>query len=286
MICRDEKNTMNTPLQDSLATLVTLQREQVRQLQRTNVEQKQYFSDLRHTLKYTDSPRAPQNTHAENTLTRLAQGQAKQQAKNFDQAMRHVIVDLGKEWQHFGRKGEMSLERLGKQLGTSLMRILQRTISEKIMTSFSIPSVLQSSVNQGIGVILGGIFHHGGTVNERTASNTWLPSDLFRHSPRLHQGGKIGLGIGPAEYPAILQRGETVLPRTLSTIATPPKVEINIHNAPSEARTTQKHHADGGLQIDVFFENMENRMGQRLSRGEGLASVIENRYNLRSTPLR
>jgi len=42
------------------------------------------------------------------------------------------------------------------------------------------------------------------------------PAALFAGAPRFHGGGMAGLG--PREVPAILERGETVLPRGVSPV--------------------------------------------------------------------
>ncbi len=57
-----------------------------------------------------------------------------------------------------------------------------------------------------IGGLLGGIFHSGGVVGETGARRAVSPS-LFIGAPRLHNG------LRPDEFPAILQRGEEVIPR-------------------------------------------------------------------------
>ncbi|MCB1380853.1 MAG: phage tail length tape measure family protein [Alphaproteobacteria bacterium] len=62
----------------------------------------------------------------------------------------------------------------------------------------------------GIGNILAGIFHEGGTVGGASASRS-VPALAFAGASRLHGGGMIGLA--PDEVPAILQRGERVLNR-------------------------------------------------------------------------
>lgn len=53
----------------------------------------------------------------------------------------------------------------------------------------------------------GTLWHKGGTVGTDTAPTRIVPASLFAHAPRLHQG------LAPDEFPAILQRGETVIPK-------------------------------------------------------------------------
>ena len=51
------------------------------------------------------------------------------------------------------------------------------------------------------------VFHKGGVVGVSDVPSRQMPSHLFALAPRLHSG------LMPDEFPAILQRGETVLPK-------------------------------------------------------------------------
>ena len=57
------------------------------------------------------------------------------------------------------------------------------------------------------GSIFSSIFHEGGVVGQSAASRRAVPSILFAGAPRFHDG------LAPDEFPAILQRGETVIPK-------------------------------------------------------------------------
>jgi hypothetical protein len=52
-----------------------------------------------------------------------------------------------------------------------------------------------------------GFLHGGGRVGLDPVPTRFMPAALFALAPRLHQG------LAGDEYPAILQRGETVVPR-------------------------------------------------------------------------
>lgn len=58
---------------------------------------------------------------------------------------------------------------------------------------------------------LAAIHHAGGVVGDGTAPNRYIHSAYFDDAPRYHSGGIAGLA--PDEVPAILQRGERVIPR-------------------------------------------------------------------------
>jgi hypothetical protein len=54
----------------------------------------------------------------------------------------------------------------------------------------------------------------------------WLSAYIFAGAPRYHTGGIAGLQLG--EIPAILQRGETILPKDTSPSGNPVNVTVNI----------------------------------------------------------
>ncbi len=64
-----------------------------------------------------------------------------------------------------------------------------------------------SAVASGIGAIIGGLFHGGGIVGENT-TGVMMPAYAFAGAPRLHNG------LSADEYPAILQKGEEVIPKS------------------------------------------------------------------------
>ncbi|HRW61478.1 MAG TPA: phage tail tape measure C-terminal domain-containing protein [Defluviicoccus sp.] len=55
------------------------------------------------------------------------------------------------------------------------------------------------------------VWHQGGVVGHDTAPQRAVDPVLFLNAPRYHAGGRVGLG--PNEVPAILERGETVIPK-------------------------------------------------------------------------
>jgi len=61
------------------------------------------------------------------------------------------------------------------------------------------------------GGLFGGLFHSGGVVGKSSVPMRLVPAGAFAGAPRLHNG------LRPDEFPAILQRGETVLPRDAGT---------------------------------------------------------------------
>ncbi|WP_336802479.1 hypothetical protein [Kaistia sp. MMO-174] len=56
-----------------------------------------------------------------------------------------------------------------------------------------------------------GLLYHSGGIAGMGGSSRTVSSSLFNNAPRYHSGGVAGLK--PDEVPAILQRGERVIPR-------------------------------------------------------------------------
>ena len=78
---------------------------------------------------------------------------------------------------------------------------------------------------------LGGLFHGGGVVGQTPVQPVLAPAKLWANAPRLHQG------LASDEYPAILQRGETVLPRGAGGMS-PRSIRIEIENKGAEKQAT------------------------------------------------
>ncbi|MDE2030333.1 MAG: hypothetical protein KGI97_07195, partial [Alphaproteobacteria bacterium] len=76
-----------------------------------------------------------------------------------------------------------------------------------------------------LGDLFGSIFHEGGVVGEN-APQRRVPAYVFAGAPRYHSGGIAGLM--PGEIPAILQRGEVVLPKNANVSGNPVNVIMNI----------------------------------------------------------
>lgn len=91
---------------------------------------------------------------------------------------------------------EPALANIFGTIGSSLMGSLFGSFGSGV----SAGSLSSTAATPGV------IYHRGGIVGE-AAPVRMIPASLFAAAPRLHQG------LMPDEYPAILQRGETVIPR-------------------------------------------------------------------------
>jgi hypothetical protein len=68
-------------------------------------------------------------------------------------------------------------------------------------------SIMPIDIDENSNLTRGGIYHEGGIVGHSSVPHRSLPLSTFMNAPRFHKG------LMPDEMPAILQRGETVLPK-------------------------------------------------------------------------
>jgi len=124
------------------------------------------------------------------------------------------------------------------------------------------------------------MFHKGGVVGESRTSQREVSAFTFIDAPRLHKG------LMPNEFPAILERGEAVFTpaqlRLLGGKCEGAKIKVNIYNnAPqvnAEAKTIKN--IDGDVELAIIIEKVENYLSRNVSRGQGLAPVLERKYGL------
>ncbi len=115
--------------------------------------------------------------------------------------------------------GEFSFKKLGDLVMSIEQDILRMFIRENITGPIAggLSDLLKGSGSGGGsgGGFLGGffddlfgsLFHDGGIVGMSRVARRAVPAHAFIGAPRLHNG------LMPDEFPAILQRGETVLPK-------------------------------------------------------------------------
>ena len=124
-----------------------------------------------------------------------------------------------------------SLSDIAKGIERDLLRIGTRTLVTEPLAGAarglfqSAASGLGDSGGGLIGSLFASIFHDGGIVGAGGRSRA-VPAALFAGAPRYHDGGWPGLR--PDEVPAILQRGERVIPRGEAQRAMSPTIVMNI----------------------------------------------------------
>lgn len=108
--------------------------------------------------------------------------------------------------------GEFSFDKLGDLVMSIEQDILRMFIRQNITGPIAgaLGDMLGGGASGGGGFfsnLFSSFFHDGGIVGETLATRRVMPAQLFVGAPRLHSG------LMPDEFPAILQRGETVLPK-------------------------------------------------------------------------
>ena len=116
------------------------------------------------------------------------------------------------------------LETMLKAFTDSMAQMLQQWIMDDMVKSLggglkgfagflssfftgSISGTAGGAPSSGTGWAGGTIAHSGGTIGVDAMPMRLVPSDIFKGARRLHEG------LMPDEFPAILQRGETVFPK-------------------------------------------------------------------------
>lgn len=105
---------------------------------------------------------------------------------------------------------------IGIAIFDSMLRILSDMWAEAAIQKLFGPEGKGGGLFSAIGGWIGGLFktggtevlytHKGGIIGDSSIPTRTVPAGLFRNAPRLHGG------LAPDEYPAILQRGEMVIP--------------------------------------------------------------------------
>jgi phage-related minor tail protein len=105
--------------------------------------------------------------------------------------------------------GEFSFKKLGDLVQSIEQDILRMFIRQQVTGPIAgaLGDFAKGSGGDIFGSIFGSLFHDGGVVGASSVARRAVPSHLFAGAPRFHNG------LMPDEFPAILQKGETVLPR-------------------------------------------------------------------------
>lgn len=129
----------------------------------------------------------------------------------------------------------------------SLLKDIQ---SEIIRSSIAKPLANQASgaIQQGLGFLASSFFHDGGTVGETQVPTRLIPASTFKNAPRLHDG------LLPDEFPAILQRGEEVIPK-----------DGKNRGQGGNVRFTIQVNINGNSESTVNTEGQGNELGERIT---------------------
>lgn len=158
-------------------------------------------------------------------------------AKNSERVFGNAATKIEDTLVDMVSTGEFSMKKLGDLVQSIEQDILRSFIRENITGPIAggLSSLLGgggaaggSSSGGGIfGSLFSSIFHDGGVVGESSAPSRMMPTHIFANAPRFHNG------LMPDEFPAILQKGETVIPKNKKVGGTNVTFNISTPNAQS-----------------------------------------------------
>lgn len=138
-------------------------------------------------------------------------------AKNSERVFGNAATKIEDTLVDMVSTGEFSMKKLGDLVQSIEQDILRSFIRENITGPIAggLSSLLGGGgagggSNSGGGIfgsLFSSIFHDGGVVGESSAPSRMMPAHVFATAPRFHNG------LMPDEFPAILQKGETVIPK-------------------------------------------------------------------------
>ena len=188
--------------------------------------------------------------------------------------------------------GKLSFRDMSNSIIADIARILVRR-----QITGPLANMLGGALSGVFGGAAGGLFqvaHGGGMVGNPVAVRRANPM-AFVDAPRFHGGGTVP-GLRPGETPIVALRGERILTEAqqadtartiagLAALAKPaaPSVNVVVNNnagAGTQARAQVSQGRDGGLDVEIIVEEIENRMTRNVARGEGMAPMLETRYGL------
>jgi|GEM_PF-3578518 len=181
----------------------------------------------------------------------------------FSSLANSIVADLARITIRQSITGPLAMA-MGQWMGSVAMGSSSANVSAGGMSSFA-----------GAPMTMAGVNHLGGVVGYTANPTRSVPSSMFSGAPRFHDG------LMPDEFPAILQRGEAVIPKNqVGKSGRPVTVNVNVKNSPYTPQVSApRENADGSIDIDMIFEEMEGRMAANVAEGRGpLASTFESTY--------
>lgn len=249
------------------------------------------------TLKQSDAERLRSSRDAADGIKRALMDirdastdtaqQWEEDIKGMNQTARSAFVDIA-----LGAK-TMS-EGLQSVLGDLQKRLVGRIYDRTIGSLFDgMLDGIFGGAGGGVGVVNTptATLHGGGIVGRDSSGSKRMPVTAFAGARRFHSGGLVS-----GEVPIIAMRGERVLTEaqqdnTAQTIAglaalartSAPGVNVVVNNNAGggvQARAQVSQGRDGGMNLEIIVEEIENRMVRNVGRGEGMAPTLERRYGL------
>ena len=203
------------------------------------------------------------NTNLQNEVSDFA-SLAESAVKNAFSNMENTLVS-------FVTTGKASFADFANAIMADMARIaIRQAITQPLMT--------------GIGAYFGfGAAHTGGVVGKESLMTRSVSPLVFASAPKFHGGGIVG-----DEIPIIAKRGEGVFTREqMKALGSSGGANVNIsvnvvNKASNEVKTsiTKSNQGNGKFSLDIMIEKIENSISKNVSKGTGLAPVLERRYGL------
>ncbi len=183
--------------------------------------------------------------------------------KNSFQSMEDTLVD-------FVTSGKLNMADFVNSVISDMMRmVLQYTVIKPLLGA-------------SMGFLGIPMAHTGGIVGEDNLSKKSVNPMVFLSAPKFHGGGLVG-----DEIPIIAKRGEGVFTKgqmeALGTgVNQPPRVTVNVFNnaGGTKAKAEMSKDNDGNLSLNIIVEQIEASLTRNITRGEGIAPILEQRYAL------
>ena len=240
---------------------------------------KQVEAVYQNTLSKAREKDLESSKHWQDGLTRGFQdviNDAQDMASQVENAITNAFSNMENALTEFVMHGKMDFKSLADSIIADILRIqIKKNISAPIASALG-------TINWGG---LFGAAHTGGVIGHDKLMKRAVNSSVFDAAPKFHGGGVVG-----NEVPIIAKRGETVftpgqmhlLNEGLSSHNTPVQVNVTVHNNVQgvQAKTHATQTPNGNVQLDIVVEHVEEKMARKVTRGDGLAKVLEQRYGL------
>ncbi len=153
-------------------------------------------------------------------------------AKNLGEIVVSAVDRLSRAFADMAMGGKVDFRELARSVIGDLMQMIFKALMYRaIMSMFGIPAVPDfSGLMTGFGGggpgsagLAVGSFHKGGVIGKTAPATMTLPASMFTNAVRLHKG------LRSNEFPAVLERGEQVVPKGGGDERQEP-VSVNITN--------------------------------------------------------
>lgn len=189
-----------------------------------------------------------------------------------------------------GKTAMQSLQDALNNLANKLIEIATQQLWQKAFGA-SINSLLGGGLGGGVpgtsapvgvvgsaGPMVVPTFQHtGGVAGSSGYTRGQFPASMFSNAPRFHNGG-----LADDEMPAILRRGERVIPQGGHGMMPPSSNNVTIENHGADIQTQKKRNSSGGTDIRVMIRQA---VQDDFANGR-FDNVLTQRHGIRPTTVR